>query len=393
LNRRARAQRWVVVVLLLVAAVVGAVLYSKRAQPVVELYRTVPIARRDVARVIEATGHLDARSRFEVPAPFAGRLTEIAVKQGDRVQRGQVLARLDDRAGVFAVRNASASKQAASWHQAEAKTALEAAAAERGRVERLLGRGLASTQEVASAKSAEARANAALEAARAEQQVADSQLASAKFTHNQGEIVAPIDGVVLTAPDNLGSAVSPERALFVLAEPLELMRVDVDVNEADIGEVRVGQEANFEVQAFPGQKWSAHVDRLAVEPRREGGVVTYSVRLLADNREGKLLPGMTASVQLEVARVKNVLTVREAALRFVPPSDADDAPPRTRLFKRVSPGQLVAVAVRAGLSDGTFTQVEATGAQPLAEGDEIAVGLLRADAVERGQPGISLGGK
>jgi HlyD family secretion protein len=380
--------------LLLAAAAAGTVMYGRRTEPVLELYRTVPVARRDVVRVIEATGHLDARSRFEVPAPFAGRLTELLVKAGDRVKAGQVLARLDDRAGVFAVRNASASRQAASWHMAEARSALEAATEERTRVGRLLERGLASSQEVAAAKNAVARASAALEAARAEESVADSQLASARFTQNQGEIVAPIEGVVLIAPENLGAAVTPERALFVLAEPLEWMRVDVDVGEADIGEVRVGQEASFEVQTFPGRSWSARVERVAVEPRRDGGVVTYPVRLIADNREGKLLPGMSAAVKLEVARATQVLTVREAALRFVPPLDSiASAPPRTRLWKRVGPGQLQAVSVHPGISDGMYTQIDAAGDVPLGERDAIAVGLLRSDAAERGQPGISLGGK
>ena len=104
---------------------------------------------------------------------------------------------------------------------------------------------------------------------------------------------------------------------------------------------------------------------------------------------------MTAAVQLEVARATNVLAVREAALRFVPPGYAP-APGRTRLFRRVSPAQLTAVAVTPGLSDGTYTEVRGRprpADAPLSEGDEIAVGLLRADAADRAQPGISLGKK
>jgi HlyD family secretion protein len=392
-QKRSRTQRLIGLGLVLIVGLGAFYLYRKRNEPVGELYRTVPITRRDLVRVIEATGHLDARARYEVPAPFAGRLTDVLVKPGDRVKRGEPLARLDDRAGGFTVRNASASKQAATWHMAEARSALDSSTADQTRMERLAARGLASNQELATAKSAVARAHATLEAARAEQDVAESSLASARFEHTLGEIVAPIDGIVLVAPDNIGSAVTPDRALFVVGEPLELMRVDVDVGEGDIGEVRVGQETSFEVQTFPGRRFQARVERLGVEPRREAGVVTYPVRLLADNPDRVLLPGMTASVKLEVARIKQALAVREAALRFVPPGQSASAEPRTRLYRRIGPAELEAVPVQSALSDGTYTQVSPAAGQRLSEGDEIAVGMLGPDASDRGQPGISLGGK
>jgi HlyD family secretion protein len=394
LHKRDRAQR-VWLMLLPLAALVAGYFYLRRGDQPVESYRTVKVARRDVVRVVESNGHLDARARYEVPAPFAGRLSEILVKPGERVERGQALARLDDREGVFAVRNASSTQQAASWHMAEAQSALEAAKEESQRVERLSGRGLASAQELAAAKSASARAKAALEAARAEQGVASSQLASARFTRGLGDITSPIAGVVLIAPENVGSAVTPERPLFVVGEPLDRMRVDVDVAEADIGEVRVGQEASFDVLTFPDRKFHARVERLAVEPRRDGGVVTYAVRLTADNPEGVLLPGMTATVKLEVARLANALAVRDAALRFTPPG-YDPAPLRTRVFLHVGVGQVRPLAVRAGLSDGSYTAIEpGEGAQQaLKEGAELAVGTLHGDPTDHGgQPGITLGGK
>ena len=126
-QRRARNQRLVWAVVLIAAALGAIYVYRDRSRPVAELYRTVRVTRRDVLRVIEATGHLDARARFEVPAPFAGRLTDVSVRAGDRVKQGQPLARLDDRANAFVVRNANASNQAATWHVAYARSAFEAA--------------------------------------------------------------------------------------------------------------------------------------------------------------------------------------------------------------------------------------------------------------------------
>ncbi|MEY4576571.1 MAG: hypothetical protein RL701_1274 [Pseudomonadota bacterium] len=389
-HKRGRTQRVIVWGLLLTAAAVGAYFYARKGAALIEVYRYVPVSRRDVVRVVESSGHLDASARFEVPAPFAGRLTEILVKPGERVQRGQALARLDDREGVFTIRNAVAAREAAVAHVSDARTVLSSAAEERQRVERLAARGLASTQEVAEAKNAHERAKTSLEAVRAEQTATDARLASARFTHAAGEIAAPISGVVLQAPENIGSAVAPEHALFVLAEPLERMRVDVDVAEGDIGEVRVGQKASFDVLSFPDRMFSATVERIAVEPRREGGVVTYGVRLVADNPDGALLPGMTATVRLEVARALNVLAVRDAALRFTPAS-AGPAAPRSRLFVQAGVGQVRVVSVKAGLSDGVYTAVEPVN--ELADGAFVAVGMLSGDRAVGNQPGISLGGK
>jgi HlyD family secretion protein len=203
---------------------------------------------------------------------------------------------------------------------------------------------------------------------------------------------------VLIAPENLGSAVTPERALFVLGDPLERVRVDVDVSEADIGLVQVGQAASFEVLTFPSRTFAARVERLAVEPRRDAGVVSYGVRLLADNPKRVLLPGMSATVKVEVKRVSQVLSVRDAALRFTPPT-ADELgafAPRSRVWVRSAAGELRAVPVQAGLSDGMYTEITPEAGQSLAQGTEVAVGLLAVAASsggERRQPGISLGGK
>ena len=397
LQRRSRMSRLFWLGALVVLAAVAAFVLLGREERVVDPYRTVPVERRDLVRVVEAGGRVDARARYEVPPPFAGRLTEILVKSGDEVKQGQALARLDARLGAFAVRNASAAQQAAGWHKTEAQGALDASKKELQRVTRLRERGLASEQELGAAQSAAARAKAALEAARAQEDVAGAQLASARFNQGLGEITAPADGVVLIAPENLGSAVGPERPLFVLGDPLELVRVDVDVSEADIGLLQVGQAASFEVLTFPSRTFSARVERLAVEPRREAGVVTYGVRLLADNPDRVLLPGMSATVKIEVKRVSKVLAVRDAALRFTPP-DADElaqSPPRSRVFVHSGAGELRAVRVRAGLSDGMYTEVTPEVASDLAEGTQVAVGLLAAatSGSERRQPGISLGGK
>jgi HlyD family secretion protein len=393
LGKRARRTRWVITLLLVIAIGGGLAAYFLRTSPLSESYRSLPVARQNIARVVEATGHLDASARVQVSAKIAGHLAEIKVAPGDSVKKGQLLARLDDRASEIGVRSAGSTLQASVWRVAEAKTATESSQAELERVQRLAARGLASTADVDSAKAVASRAQSQLKAAGAEQSVAQDNVAAAKFGQNLGDIFAPIDGIVLVGPENAGAPVAPERGpLFVVAAPLTRMRIDADVSEADIGDLKVGQTATFEVQAFANQNWKARVERIGLEPTREGAVVTYPVLLSAENPDGRLLPGMTAAVRIEVARVHDVLAVREAALRFTP-EDAPEAPARSRVWLHRGVSQLTAVSVKPGLSDGAYTEVTPVAPAELNPGDRVAVGFLAGQSDKRAQPGVSLGAK
>ena len=392
LRRRARMRRAVVFAVLLVIAA-GAAAFLLRPRPVVELYRTVPLSRRSIVRQVDGTGRVSVTGRVEVAAPFPGRLVQILVEARARVKKGQLLAKLDDRAQRLAVSQAEASERAAEGRVAEARVAYNAAVDEQQHSARLAQRGLVSQQDAVTAKTSADRAAAALAAAEAEERVASENVASASLGHTAADIVAPADGIVLKAPETLGVAVDPEQGpLFVIGASLQQLRIDALVNETDIAQVRVGQAAHFEVQGLPGRIFDARVERIALEPETDNGVVSYPVTLSADNTDGVLLPGMSALVHLEVARVENVLAVYEAALRFSP-QDAPPAPPRTRLWRRTGPASAEPVSVHAGLSDGAFTQVTPAEGEHLQEGDPIVIGLFTPDELDAGKPSISLGKK
>jgi HlyD family secretion protein len=390
LSRRARTRR-VLGVLLLLAAAGGAAAYYTRPQPPVEIYRTDAATVRTIVHRVEATGSLDVRSRVEVPSPIPGRLTEVHVQARQQVEQGQLLATLDERAAELALESARATVQAAAGRVAQARAALEAARQGLERARSLSGKGLASAHAVSEAEADEKRAKVALDAARAEQKVASQTVASAKLGKSLGQIVAPRAGVLLRVPERLGAAVSPERGpLFVIGEPLTTMRIDAPVSETDIALIQPGQQAEVRVQALPSAVFTARVERIAIEPQRDGGVVLYPVTLMVDNPAGTLLPGMSARVSMEVGRAENVLSVHEAALRFSP-DDAGPAEPRSRVFRHTGrPSELEAVSVTAGLSDGVYTEVRAKDGQTLSAGDALAIGLLRPD-IDQKKPQVSLG--
>jgi HlyD family secretion protein len=393
LHSRARRTRLWVALALLAAIGGGTAAYLRQAQPETEIFRSVEVTRQTIVRSIEATGHLDASERVEVSARVAGYLSELLVSPGDTVEAGAVLARLDGRVSELSVRSAGTALSATKFRLAEAQTNRASATRELERVERLLGRGLASEADLSAAQAAVERASAMLSAAGAEQSLARENVAAAKLGHNLGELIAPIRGVVLSAPEHSGIPVGPERGpLFVVASPLERMRIDADVSEADIGDLRVGQAATFEVQAYPGRRWSARVERIGLEPKRDGAVVTYSVVLRADNSERLLLPGMTAALRVEIAQAKDVLAVREAALRFTP-EDAAPAAARSRVWLHEGVSELLEIEVTAGLSDGAYTEIRPKTPDALAPGARVAVGLVVGGGSSRAQPGVSLGNK
>lgn len=376
----------------IIAAAVALAVYLTRPKEVADLYLTQQAARRDIVQRIEAAGRVDVRRRVEIPAPAAGRLAAIHVRAGDTVETGQVLAVLDERAAQLAVRSAKASETVAASSARETEAAVTAAQQALAQTERLHGRGLASEVDLQNARTELTRAQAARDAARAQQRVAGEGVASAKLSESLGQIIAPGPGVVLRAPERVGAAVAPDAPpLFVLGDPLEQMRVDAKVSETDIALLQIGQTAEVTVSALNNRTFAAKVARLGIDAEVELGAVLYPVTLLVDSPDRVLLPGMSARVQMQVAEAKQVLAVHEAALRFVP-EDAEPAPLRSRVFRRIGPNQLEPVAVKPGISDGLYTAVEPLAGATLSPGDALATGFVRPEQGSRG-PRVTIGNK
>ncbi len=392
LERRKRIRRIIMLVVVLIAAG-AAVAYYTRPKPIVETYRTDRVVLRTLIQLVEASGSLDVRSRVEVPAPIAGRITAVHAIAGQRVEAGAPLATLDERAAELGVKSAQAAVEAAAGRAAQARAALEDAKRNEDQALRLRDRGLSSDHDLGTARSAKLSAQAVVEAARAEQKLAAQSAESAKLGKSLGRIVAPASGIVLRAPEHVGAAVAPERGpLFIIGDPLDVMRIDAPVSETDIALLHPGQKAEVMVQALPTRRFAAEISRIGIEPTRESGVVLYPVTLLVQNTDGVLLPGMSARVRLEVARAENVLSVHEAALRYTP-EDAEPAEARSRVWIRRGPSEIEAAAVQAGISDGVHTELRADPRSPLVkEGDELAIGLLHPETGGR-KPAVSLGKK
>jgi HlyD family secretion protein len=170
-----------------------------------------------------------------------------------------------------------------------------------------------------------------------------------------------------------------------------VMSVEASVAEADIGSIARGAKVELSVPAFPGRTFEASVERLSLEPTRGSAVVTYPVTLRVDNPELIFRPGMSADVRILASEVRDVLAVREAALRFQP--DGTGKGTRTRLWLSRDGINIESIDVTPGVSDGAYTQIESSGARTLAAGDAAIVGFLHPDQVRAAGPGITLGAR
>lgn len=335
-----------------------------------------------------ASGTLQPTKSVDVGSDLSGTLATVRVQENDVVKKGQLLAELDtdrlrdavdkSRAALAAAEATVSQKQAT---VVEARTLLErmrqVAELSEGRMP---ARTELETQDAAlrRAEADEAAARAAVVQARATLKTDETNLGKAI-------IRSPVDGVVLTRKVEPGQTVAAQMTtpvLFVLAEDLSRMELQVKVDEADVASVRAGQPATFTVSAWPGRRFPASIQRVGLGATTTDNVVTYKTLLRVDNDDLALRPGMTASASIVTAERRDALLVPNAALRFTPP--VAGGTPQRSLLARLLPGPppetarprpaaapkngearvwvageagLQALAVRTGVSNGRQTEI------------------------------------
>ncbi len=272
-----------------------------------EPYRTAPVDRGAITRVVSATGTLQPLVSSNVGSTVSGPVVEVLVDFNSQVRAGQVLARLDPT--PFQQRIVQAQ---ASLAQAQAQAAV--ANADYQRYVLLQQRGFASEQLMTQQR-------AARDTARAAVAQASAQVATARTDLERSVIRSPIDGVVVDRQVNVGQSVAASLqapTLFIIAQDLSRLQANITVDEADIGFVDEGQSVRFTVDAFPDREFEGRVSQVRQQGASEQGVVSYTVVVEADNPGRALLPGMTANAEIILEQREDVLRLPNTALRFRP---------------------------------------------------------------------------
>ncbi len=349
--------RLLAVLALVVIAAAGYAWLQARSGGGVQKLRVVKVERGALQSVVAASGTLNAVTTVQVGSQISGQVKEIHADFNSAVKKDQVIARIDPQTFELRVNQARADLDAGHSAVAVARSGLVAQQAEVGRVKVTLGDALRdyerkkslveknfiSGAELDKARSLVDATREQLKAVEAQIQVNEAQVLSALAAVKQREsllkqaqvdlertiIRAPVDGTVILRNVDAGQTVAASLqapVLFTIAQDLRDMQVEAAIDEADVGRLRVGQEATFTVDAFPRRSFNGEIRQIRKSPVNVQNVISYTVVISAANPDLSLLPGMTANVRVVVERRDNVLKVANAALRFRPAGAADNAP-------------------------------------------------------------------
>ncbi len=374
---------------------------------------TEKVTRGDLTAAISATGTVEPEDVIDVGAQVAGRIVFFGkdkngreIDYGSEVESGTVLAQIDDALYAADAEQARAGHLRAKADLAQLQAKLYQAERDWERAQKLGPSDALSQTDYDAAKSAfdVGKANVAVGQAAIGQ--AQATLRRAEQNLSYCTIKSPVKGVVIDRRVNIGQTVVSSLnapSLFLLALDLKRMQVWVSVNEADIGSIYPGQAVSFTLDTYPGEVFKGEVGKIRLNATMTQNVVTYTIEVITDNSDGRLLPYLTANTQFELSRSTDVLRVPNAALRWFPQASQVD-PQYKDIVAGTSSGSAVAqqahpaqkgsktkpgwlwtpdgarakpLKVAMGPSDGTLTEVQGEG---LSEGIEVIIGEAQAEA-------------
>jgi HlyD family secretion protein len=387
----ARPSLWIGLAVL--AAAAGGIYFwqAQKESNAAPVYVTEALRKGNLTLTVAANGTIVPTRVVSIGSELSGTVKRVLLDVNDVVKKGQVLveldtAKLDDQ--VLRSRAALASAQAQLAQTAATVKEARAGLARFEEVSRLSGGKVPSATELDGARATLERAVAGEASASATVAEARATLSTDETNLSKASIRSPINGVVLTRTVDPGNAVAASLqavTLFTIAEDLAQLRLEVAVDEADVGSVKVGQKASFTVSAYPSRRYPARITRVAFGSTKTDNVITYTTWLEVDNSDLSLRPGMTAASTIVATERNDVLLVPNTALRFTPAAAAVAAPAASgsvvsKLMPRMPPrsggrraagngnaavrqiwvlqdGQAVAIAVTPGISDGRMTEV------------------------------------
>ncbi len=383
-----------IVIGIAILAIIGAaaffVLGNKGGVP---QFRTEKITKGDLTTVITATGAMNAVTTVLVGTQVSGTIKTLHADFNSRVKKGQMIAQIDPALFQAQVEQARANLVTAKANLAKAEVAVVDTRRTLERNRELFSKNLIARSDLDTAETNYDSAVAQVNANKAQVEQAAAALSTAVTNLAYTRILSPVDGIVVSRNVDVGQTVAASfqtPTLFNIAQDLTKMQIDTNVAEADVGRIKVGQEVDFTVDAYPDTTFKGRVGQIRIAPITIQNVVTYDVVIVVDNQQLKLMPGMTANVSVIVEEKKDVLKVPNAALRFKPSDRAKGGPadlvkggsaakakagtgekgPGVWIIENEKPKR---IRVSVGISDGSYTELVSG---ELKEGQDVIVESL-----------------
>jgi HlyD family secretion protein len=392
------------IVIAVTAASLGTFLVLRRKENGTT-YKTDKIIRGDIENGVTATGTVNAVKTVLVGTQVSGTIKQIYVDFNSPIKRGQLLARIDPTSFEAQVAQAKANLSVAQANLEKAQASLMDAERTAKRYKELFDKELIAQSDLDTADVNVETAKAQVSASKAQISQAEAALKLTETNLEYTKILSPIDGIVISKNVDVGQTVAASfqtPTLFTIAQDLTRMQIDTNVDEADIGQVSVGQDVKFTVDAYPDVGFNGKVWQVRNAPITVQNVVTYDVVVQVSNPELKLKPGMTTNVSIVTARKSNVLEVPNGALKFFPREKntagdrSQNAPNLTQNASNTRKGSGVwvlekgvpkRVAVSIGMSDESYSELLSGN---LAEGQEVIVGSISKETKRTRPPGFRM---
>ncbi|MDQ1263712.1 MAG: HlyD family secretion protein [Campylobacterota bacterium] len=326
-------------------------------------YKTVLPQKRTIVTKVLATGNLEPTNSVEVGIEVSGTIREVLVDYNDRVKAGAVMAKLDTTRLKSALDSSKAALLRYEANIVEAKASLEYAKNEYKRVEDIYsstGGSYPSKKEVDEAHTTLQKAKANYDVALAQAKQASFEVQTNRYNLDRAVVLSPIDGIVLERKAEVGQTVVAAMQtpiLFKMAKDLTKMRVILSVDEADIGEVKEGQNVEFSVDAYSDKKFNGVITQLRLNSEIVNGVVTYDTVVEVDNAELLLRPGMTVSAYITTSISEDMLSIPNSALRFTPPNEDAKQKDATKHIWVFQEKKAIKKEIKTSKSDGVYTAV------------------------------------
>ncbi len=313
LDNNHKQRRWLITAIVLVLAVLVGLFFFRRGKGSDgDQYRSEVIDRGDVTSTVSATGTVSAVITVQVGSQVSGIISKLYADFNSQVKKGQILAELDPTPFQQQVEQQQA-------NVVKSKVEVANTLVTYNRQKKLADAGLIAQSDLDAAK-------AAYDGARATLSLSDASLKQAQTNLSYTKIYSPIEGQVVARQYDLGQTVAASFSaptLFTIAQDLTKMQVQADVDQSDIGQIKVGEPVHFNVDAYPDQEFRGEISQVRLNATITQNVITYPVIVAVPNPDGKLRPSMTANVTIDVATVKDVLRVPNSALRFKPEGKPD----------------------------------------------------------------------
>lgn len=356
---------WIIVSVIVAIAILAWLLSGKKKDTTIN-FTTEAVAPTNIENSVTATGTIEAVKTVTVGTQVSGIINKLFVDYNSVVKKGQVIAELDKQNLQSQLNSAKAQLSQAQANLLSAQSDLAYQKANYQRNKTLYNKGLISANDYEQARLSWQTANATVTERRDAVATAREEVSRAQTNLSYAVITSPIDGVVISKSVEEGQTVAASYStpeLFTIAKDLKDMRVIANVDEADIGGVKVGQRVTFTVDAYPNDTFEGAVTQVRQEATTTNNVVTYEVVISAPNQDLKLKPGLTANVNIYTEEIKNVLSVPSKALRYTPEKETvggrkiQDVTNAKNKVWTLEGNTLVAHKVTVGSTDGVHTQI------------------------------------